>query len=258
MSHDDFATEALPGLPERLPEGETLLWQGAPDWRALAWRALHIREIAIYFTIICGWRVLDLAWAGAGAAKIIQALAVLLVAAATASAILVLIARLAARSTVYTITSRRVVMRFGIVLPMTFNFPFAVITRADAQLRKGSGGGGNISIGLKPGEKISWLILWPHVRPWRLRAPEPCLREINDAARVAGILADALRAAAGQEAGAPDAVQAENGAQKPALASSGTAPAIQRDERPVRTGPDSIRQGGSRPSLATAAAAAEH
>ena len=32
-----------------------------------------------------------------------------------------------ARTTVYTITNRRVVMRFGIALPMTLNLPFTLI-----------------------------------------------------------------------------------------------------------------------------------
>lgn len=34
--HDDFAVEPIPGLPELPPEGEHILWQGAPCWHALA------------------------------------------------------------------------------------------------------------------------------------------------------------------------------------------------------------------------------
>ncbi len=29
--HDDFAFDPLPGLPEALPAGENILWQGRPD-----------------------------------------------------------------------------------------------------------------------------------------------------------------------------------------------------------------------------------
>ena len=36
MSHDDFAIEPIPGLPERPPQGEEILWQGRPNWWALA------------------------------------------------------------------------------------------------------------------------------------------------------------------------------------------------------------------------------
>ena len=45
------------GLPERLPDGERLLWQGAPDWRALARQAFHVRGLAIYFGAIVAYCV---------------------------------------------------------------------------------------------------------------------------------------------------------------------------------------------------------
>ena len=31
---DEFVGEPLNGLPQRPPAGETILWQGAPQWRA--------------------------------------------------------------------------------------------------------------------------------------------------------------------------------------------------------------------------------
>ena len=31
MYHDDFDQEPIRGLPEMLPEGETILWHGAPN-----------------------------------------------------------------------------------------------------------------------------------------------------------------------------------------------------------------------------------
>ena len=34
------------GLPELLPADEKLLWQGSPDWRAMAARAFHLRKLA--------------------------------------------------------------------------------------------------------------------------------------------------------------------------------------------------------------------
>ena len=40
---------------------------------------------------------------------------------------------LSARNTVYTITDRRVVMRIGIVLTLTFNLPFKRIAAAGLQ-----------------------------------------------------------------------------------------------------------------------------
>ena len=40
--------EAAPGLPEPLPAGERVLWQGAPQWRTLAVEVFHVRAVAIY------------------------------------------------------------------------------------------------------------------------------------------------------------------------------------------------------------------
>ena len=39
--------EAEYGLPEPLPRGERLLWQGGPDGSTLAREALHWRKLAI-------------------------------------------------------------------------------------------------------------------------------------------------------------------------------------------------------------------
>ena len=47
---------------------------------------------------------------------------------------------------------------------------------------------------------MSYLLLWPHIRPWRLRAPEPMLSSIPDAAKVAAKLAEALTGQPGPSA----------------------------------------------------------
>ena len=52
-----------------------------------------------------------------------------------------------------------------------------------------SDGSGDIPLALTPGNRIAWMLLWPHVRPWRMLKPEPTLRAIPDAADVAAILA---------------------------------------------------------------------
>ena len=38
--------EAQPGLPEKLPRGEVILWQGAPNWKAhrVSW-AIHFGDV---------------------------------------------------------------------------------------------------------------------------------------------------------------------------------------------------------------------
>jgi hypothetical protein len=44
---------------------------------------------------------------------------------------------------------------------------------------------------MKPGAKLSYLVLWPHVRPWHMGRVEPALRAIPEAAQVARVLAEA-------------------------------------------------------------------
>lgn len=194
-THDDFAFEPIPGLPERPPEGERILWQGAPDWRGLAWRAFHVREVAFYFAaLVAAQPALALidGQALSGSAKPMLWVAL---AGAVAIGALTLLGWLSARGAIYTITSRRLVLRFGVALPMTVNLPFAVI--AGAGLKLSRSGHGDLPIAIMPGEKVSYAILWPHVRPWRLSRPEPMLRAVADAAGVADILARALAAHAG-------------------------------------------------------------
>jgi hypothetical protein len=194
----------LPGLPERLPEGEQVLWQGSPDWRALAGRALHGRMIALYFALLLAWVALSTIWGGASTAQ--AALSVLWFAplAAAGIGLVVLLGWLTARTTTYTITSRRVVFSYGIALPASLNLPFARI--AAAGVRTFPDGTADIPLTMAEGDKVAYLLLWPHARPWRLSRPEPMLRAVPDGGRVAGILARALAAAAGQEV-QPMAVQ---------------------------------------------------
>ena len=106
------------------------------------------------------------------------------------------LALMAARTTVYTITDKRVVMRIGIVLGVTFNLPFGRI--ANAGLQVAANGTGDIPLALAGADQIGFMHLWPHARPWRIGRPEPMLRCVPDAAEVARILSRALAAASSQ------------------------------------------------------------
>src|SRR5262249_37799636 len=112
--------------------------------------------------------------------------------------LLCLLAWLSARATVYTVTSRRVVLRFGVALPLAVNVPYRIVRSAG--LRIDSGGTGDIALSLTGDEKIAYLALWPHARPWRLRHPEPMLRAVPAATEVAQILSSALYAQADRPA----------------------------------------------------------
>jgi len=58
-------------------------------------------------------------------------------------------------------------------------------------------GTGDIPLTMIGADRIAYLNLWPHARPWRIARPEPMLRAIPDAARVGEILSGALATAVG-------------------------------------------------------------
>jgi hypothetical protein len=191
MSHNDFEREPIPGLPALPPPGEEVLWQGAPHWPTVARRVMHVDLVAAYFLAIWCWKLANGVAAGLPPTEIALSLAVYAGLALLAIGVLTLLAWGIARSTVYTITSRRIAMRFGMALPVTYNLPFRVIERAG--VRELGGGRGDLALELSAGQRIAYLILWPHVRPWRLRSPQPMLRALPDIAHVAKLLGAALK-----------------------------------------------------------------
>jgi hypothetical protein len=186
--------EPVPGLPERLPEGETLLWQGRPGWRGLARGALHVRGIAAYFALVAAWQGASVATSGGSVVEAVASAALMMLIGALPIAFLMAYAWMAARGAVYTITSRRIVMRVGVALPVTINLPFALIE--SASLSRRGDGSGDVVLRLAGKQRASWIALWPHCRPWRFNRPEPMLRALPDAEAVAQILGRALAAAA--------------------------------------------------------------
>jgi hypothetical protein len=187
------------GLPEALPAHERVLWQGSPDWRDLARRVFFVRTLTIYFVAILAIRAaLVLIDGGTGMAAL---KAVLLVAPLAVLAIgtVLGLAVMSARTTVYTITDKRVVMRLGIVLGVTFNLPFARI--ATAGFHDAGHGIGDITLALAGTDRIALFHLWPHARPWRLAQPEPMLRCVPEVQAVGQLLARAWSASTGVAVG---------------------------------------------------------
>lgn len=185
------------GLPERLPRGEQLLWQGKPHAPTLALRVFHLRKVALYFGLLMLLSVANSMADGATLATALRGLLGLpLLLAFTALSLLAALAWFTASTTVYTLTDRRVVMRVGIVLTLTFNLPLRWI--AGAELARLPGDRGDIALALAGEDRIAWLQLWPHVKPWQLRRPQPTLRAIAQAPAVAQQLVQAWQAATGQ------------------------------------------------------------
>lgn len=186
----EHGLEPIPGLPEALPEGEVLLWQGAPAWTEIAQRVFLIRWVMGYFLLLAGWDLLSASLQGGSMVTAIGAAAVLLLVGSVGIGILALLAMAVARTSVYSITSRRLVLRVGVALPITINIPFAAI--AGAALRNRKDGHGDIVMELLPSHRISWIALWPHCAGWSFGRPKPMLRGVANAASVARILGEAV------------------------------------------------------------------
>lgn len=206
--HDHYEDEA--GLPEPLPEDEQVLWQGAPAWRAFAITAFHVRKLLIYFSVLLLLRVWMVANAGASLAEVGLAASWFVLLAATAIGILLLMAWLIERTTVYTITNKRLLMRIGVALPMTINLPFSKITRVDLRLHgdhDDAAVSGDIPLALAESEKLSYVVMWPHAKPWTFAQTQAMLRAVPEARQVAEMLASAI-AEAKQARPQPGTVQA--------------------------------------------------
>ena len=80
-------------------------------------------------------------------------------------------------------------MRVGAALTMTLQFPYRWIGAAD--LTTARDGTGTIALRTLGRTKVSYLMLWPHARPWRVNPTQPALRCIKDAATVARLLSEA-------------------------------------------------------------------
>lgn len=190
MSHDDLEGEPIRGLPEVPPQGEHILWQGAPRTWSLAKHALNAHWIAGYFMLLALWRGAAMAGEG-GIGAGLTAASWLVAIGAVAAGVLVLMAWVMARATVYTITTHRIAMRVGAALTLTLNLPYRWIASADLALHRD--GTGSIVLDLDGTTQFSYLVLWPHVRPWAIRKTRPTLRCIPEPARVAELLAEAVR-----------------------------------------------------------------
>ena len=190
MSDDDFAVEPIVGLPELLPKGEVILWQGRPNWLRLTIESLNLWWVIGYFGLLVAWRfvtVIDYLPLGTAVSVSVPFLFV----AAFVGLLLCSIGYIQARSTVYTITNRRVVMRIGAALTMTLNLPFTKID--NAAVAKKRGGFGNIAFETSGTTKFSYFVLWPHARSWYFGKPQPTLKCIPDIEKVSSILGEAAK-----------------------------------------------------------------
>lgn len=188
MSHKpDIVPE---GLPDHLPEGERLLWQGRPDWKRLAVNAFHVRKVAVYFLLIILAQAAARLQGSEGVSEALRLTPYLVLMAAGACGILLFLAYLSAKTTLYTLTSKRLLMKIGIALPAYINLPLREIE--SASYADTGNGCGTLIFRTSGSTRLAYLLLWPHARPWHFTKTFPALRDVQNGEAVASRFAAAL------------------------------------------------------------------
>lgn len=206
--HDSEPVRGLPGI---LPAGERMIWQGSPQWRSFLVHALHVRWVIGYFAVITAWRFVSALDDGLSPLAAVSSALWLMPLWLAVIAVLVGYAFAVARTTIYTITNNRLVIRFGVALQMAVNVPFTTVASADLRLL--GDGTGQIPLTLDGDLRLAYLVMWPHARFGQFINPQPMIRSIADPQGVAAILAAALAGHA-----APAAIPASAARQTPARA----------------------------------------
>jgi hypothetical protein len=164
----------------RLEPGERILWQGRPLASALRRHLVKGRWLAAYFALLLGWKLaLIVALRGLRPQEVFDT-AVLLAQGAALAGILAYLAWALARSTTYTVTTLRIVIRHGIALQGTVDIPMRALRSVAVRIHPD--GTGDVALTVRDGAGVGLSKLWPHVRGLNLSAPVPMLRGLPDAA----------------------------------------------------------------------------
>jgi hypothetical protein len=194
MMHPDQkhydADELVRGLPAHLPAGEDLLWQGSPSWKTFAVRFCRIQWIAAYFVALAAWFAVSSLYAGESLDDLVMPEMRVAGIAALFLTLTVVFSYAIEKTTVYTVTSRRVMIRAGVALPKTVNLPFARLNGASAELF--TTGHGDIELMPMADERIAYFMMWPHLRGFSVSRGIPVMRSIPRARHAAAILGDAM------------------------------------------------------------------
>ena len=181
IDHAELETDGPTAHGDRLgtpAPDETVLWKGRPDIGVLARTAFHTRTLGLY---MAGLSLVAVLLGNSNAAIVAAVLGVVLI------ALLYLLAWLSARSTLYILTDVRLIMRIGMAIETRINVPLKQVKAA--HLRPRAGGHGDIALEVGGDRLLGYVLLWPHVRPWRYAMPQPMLRAVPDAAALAQTIA---------------------------------------------------------------------
>jgi hypothetical protein len=196
----DGTPQYIRGVPHALPEGEQILWQGAPQMMAVAKHVFHWRLLAAYFLAML------VLWATttehAFASPLFQAGLVVRVALSMLVLGIVFgLSRVVAQTSWYAVTSQRLVLRLGMVFPMSINVPFTILESAGVGLFKD--GTGQVALSLVKGNRLAYIALWPHCRVFSINHPQPVLRGLTEPQRIGTLLAQAVADASEGRASPP-------------------------------------------------------
>ncbi|WMS41909.1 photosynthetic complex putative assembly protein PuhB [Acuticoccus sp. MNP-M23] len=196
-SHDDklapmpAADDPLAGLPGALPAGETVLWRGRPDFWTLAVDCYRVRAVALYLAAMAVLAASAITASGAPLQNAVLATAIIFVPLSILGlGLLAIGALLAAKTTSYFVTERRVILLIGVAFTKCVNIPLSKIDGVSIRARRRRGD--DIALSVRPGQGPGALVLWPHARVTRGLRCQPVLRGLADAKAASATLCDAL------------------------------------------------------------------
>ncbi|MEL6665051.1 MAG: photosynthetic complex putative assembly protein PuhB [Pseudomonadota bacterium] len=204
LFHDEEHGPAEPmrGMPEPLPEGERVLWQGSPSALALAINAFRLRWVLGYFVLMTLFRLANSSSNASSSAELSDVLLSSVVFCGIAIVLIFGLSFAMSRAAIFTITNERVILRYGAAIRKYLNIPFSKIKRA--QLKRKSARVGDISLLLEVDRGApGYLHIWPFARPFQYSRPQPMMRGLEEPEMVASVLARAVYECA------PDQVQLE-------------------------------------------------
>jgi hypothetical protein len=174
----------------RLEPGERILWQGRPEVGALRRHLLKVRWLVAYVAGLLAWKLaLILGVRGLRPQETFDLIALL----GQGTLLMGIVAYLAwalARSTTYTVTDLRIVIRHGIALPGTVDIPLRALRSVAVRIH--DDGTGDVALAVREGGGIGLSKLWPHVQGFSPSQPVPMLRGLRDAAMLGTRLARRL------------------------------------------------------------------
>lgn len=192
MSAHEYDYEPIPGVPGIPPAGERILWHGSPEWKSVLVHVLAGRWFIAYFVALTVWRFASSLADGMSLLEAASSALWLIPLWAGVIAALAAFAFGLSKTTIYTITNKRLILRYGVALPMAVNVPFTKVMGAGLKTFKD--GTGQIALELDGDVRLAYLVIWPHARPGHFINPQPLLRSLPNPHSVVKILAAALAA----------------------------------------------------------------